>query len=233
MWQNTLEDSERASLPLMTDFQARRTMMVDTQVRPSDVTKFPIIDAMLAVPREEFVPSAKREAAYVDGNLEISADRVMLEPRTLGKMLDALSLQNSDLVLDLGAGYGYSSAVMAHIAQAVVAVESDEAMATEAQSILSDENADNVIVHQGDLNAGAAEHGPYDVIAVQGGVETIPDALLDQLKEGGRIAALFMDGALGEMRVGRKIDGRVNWRLAFNASAPVLAGFETTRDFAL
>jgi protein-L-isoaspartate(D-aspartate) O-methyltransferase len=217
----------------MTDFTARRTMMVDTQVRPSDVTKFPIIEAMLHVPREAFVPRDLREAAYADGNLSLGEGRVLLEPRTLSKMLDALNLQNDDLVLDIGAGLGYSSAVMARIAQAVVAVESDEGLAAEAQTALADTDADNVIVHHGALEAGAAEHGPYDVIAIQGGVADVPQAVLDQLKEGGRIAALFMNGALGELRVGRKIDGTVNWRLSFNASAPMLPEFRSIPDFVL
>lgn len=217
----------------MTDFAARRTIMVDTQVRPSDVTKFPIIDAMLMVPREAFVPRDKREAAYVDGNIELGSGRVMLEPRSLAKMLDALDLQNSDLVLDVAAGLGYSSAVMARIAQAVVALESNETMADDAQTALLENDALNVAVHCGDLAAGAPEHGPYDAMIVQGGIETLPDALADQLKEGGRVAAIFMDGALGEARIGYKIDGVMNWRLAFNASAPRLPGFAKDHAFSL
>ena len=217
----------------MSDFATRRVMMVDTQVRPSDVTKFPIIDAMLSVERENFVPSERREAAYVDGNLALSLGRVLLEPRTLAKMLDALDLQNDELVLDIGSGYGYSAAIIAHIAQAVVALEADEAMVADAQTVLSDAGADSVIMNAGPLEAGVAEHGPYDVITIQGGVEEVPVAIIHQLKEGGRIAALFMAGALGEVRIGRKIDGQMNWRLAFNASAPVLPGFSKARDFAL
>ena len=94
----------------MTDFTARRTMMVDTQVRPSDVTKFPIIDAMLKVAREDFVPVARREAAYLGENISLGEGRVLLEPRTLAKMLDDLGVENDELVLDIGCGYGYSSA---------------------------------------------------------------------------------------------------------------------------
>lgn len=217
----------------MSDFETRRVMMVDTQVRPSDVTKFPIIDAMLSVPRENFVPRDKREAAYVDGNLALGEGRVLLEPRTLAKMLDALDLQGNELVLDIGAGLGYSSAIMARIAEAVVLCEEDDALIEDAQTQLSDAGADNVIVHQGVLAEGVAEHGPYDVIAIQGGVEEVPAAITDQLKDGGRIAALFMSGALGEVRLGHKIDGRINWRRAFNASAPVLSGFQKETAFAL
>lgn len=158
----------------MTDFTARRTMMVDTQVRPSDVTKFPIIDAMLKVAREDFVPVARREAAYLGENISLGEGRVLLEPRTLAKMLDDLGVENDELVLDIGCGYGYSSAVIAHMAEAVVAVEDDEQMAKEAQETLINADIDNVIVHHGPLAEGAQQHGPYDVVIVQGGWLTCP-----------------------------------------------------------
>ena len=136
-------------------------------------------------------------------------------------------------MLDIGAGYGYSTAILARLAEAVVAVEEDEAFAGEAEAALSDTGSDNAAVVTGPLNEGAAKHGPYDVVVVQGAVEEIPAAILDQVKDGGRIAALFMDGALGVCRVGYLVDGSVTWRFAFNASAPVLPGFEKQRDFAL
>lgn len=217
----------------MPDFAARRRMMVDTQVRPSDVTKFPIIDAMLSVPRELFVPDAQREAAYAGENLEMAPGRVLLEPRTLAKMLDALSVAGDELVLDIGCGYGYSAAVVARMAQAVVAVEEDETMLADAQDLLIEAGADNVVLHPGALAEGAAEHGPYDVILVQGGVAHLPDAIADQLKEGGRIACLFMENALGVVRVGYKHDGVLSWRFEFNAGAPVLPGFAPVQAFAL
>lgn len=217
----------------MTNFTARRTMMVDTQVRPSDVTKFPIIDAMLSVKREDFVPSAKREAAYMGENIGLGDGRVVLEPRTLAKMLDALDIQQDELVLDIGAALGYSSAVIGHMAQAVVALEEDADMAHEAEEGLVAAGMDNVIVHTGPLNEGASAHGPYDVILAQGGVSHVPDAILAQLKDGGRMACIFMDGALGEVRIGYKLDGRMNWRRSFNAGAPILVGFEKHDAFQL
>ena len=217
----------------MTDFSARRTMMVDTQVRPSDVTKFPIIEAMLSVPREDFVPASQREAAYMSENIELSGNRVILEPRTLAKMLDVLDIGKDELVLDIGAGYGYSSAVIAHMAQAVVALEEDNAMVEEAKDALVAANADNVVIEHGSLVAGAAEHGPYDVIIIQGGVSHLPQAIISQLKEGGRIACLFMEDALGEVRIGYKMDEHISWRRSFNAGAPVLNGFERHIGFQL
>ena len=217
----------------MTDFTARRVMMVDTQVRPSDVTKFPIIDAMLTVPREQFVPDALRETAYMDGNIDLGDGRVVLEPRSFAKLLDSLSIAPGELVLDLGCGLGYSAAVIAHLAEAVVALEEDPQMAREAEARLGDAGADNVAVVQAVLSEGAPKHGPYDVIILEGAAEQVPASLLAQLKDGGRIGALFMDGALGQVRIGYKTDGVVTWRFAFNASAPVLSGFEKAPAFAL
>ncbi len=217
----------------MTDFAERRRMMVDTQVRPSDVTKYPIIEAMLAVPRESFVPDAQREAAYADQNVELAADRVMLEPRTLAKILDALDIQNDELVLDVGCGLGYSTAVAARVAQMVIGVEEDETLGGDVQSQLSDIGTDNAVVHIGPITEGAAEHGPYDVLMVKGGVEQIPAPLLDQLRDGGRIAAIFMTGALGEVKIGYKTKDQISWRFEFNAGAPVLPGFAKAREFAL
>jgi len=208
-------------------------MMVDTQVRPSDVTKYPIIEAMLSVPREDFVPDDKRESAYADAHADLGGGRVVIDPRSLAKMLDALDVQPDEVVLDLGCGLGYSAAILARLSDAVVAVEEDAALATEAQVRLSEAGVDNAAVIEGELAQGAAKHGPYDAIIIQGGVEHLPEALADQLREGGRIACIFMDGRLGICRIGYKIDGEVSWRYAFNAAAPVLSGFEKRRAFTL
>ena len=217
----------------MSDFAARRLMMVDTQVRPSDVTKFPIIDAMLTVQRELFVPRDKREAAYIGENVDLGDGRVLLEARSLAKMLDALDLQKTDLVLDIGAGLGYSSAVMARMSEAVVALEDTPERIAEAQDALTEAEADNVILQLGHLVEGAAQHGPYDVIVIEGAVEMVPPGLVAQLKEGGRIACIFSDAALGTAKIGYKLNGRVTWRALFNAGAPLLPGFQAARDFAL
>ena len=121
----------------MTDYKTRRKIMVDTQIRPSDVTKFPIIDAFLSVPREKFVPDRKREAAYIGENFQIGQSRIILEPRTLAKLLDALDIHKDELVLDIGSGLGYSSAIISLIAEVVIAVEDDSSLANEAEEILS------------------------------------------------------------------------------------------------
>ena len=217
----------------MIDYVARRTTMVDTQVRPSDVTKLPIIDALLNVRRESFVPDALRDAAYVGEHIDLGDGRVVLDARTFAKMLDALDIQATELVLDIGAGLGYSCAVLGRLAQAVVGVEDDDVRAKEAETLLTEESIDNAVIVTGPLGDGAAAHAPFDVIIVEGAVQSIPATLLDQLAEGGRIAAIFADGSLGVARVGYKIDGDVTWRDIFNGMAPVLPGFEREVSFSL
>lgn len=216
----------------MADYDSRRRMMVDTQVRPSDVTKFPIIEAMLHVPREAFVPPALREAAYVGENLDIGG-RVMLDPRTLAKIIDLIDIQRTDVVLDVACGLGYSTAVLARLAEVVVAVEDDAARADAAQETLAEQGFDNAAVMTGVLAEGAPKSAPYDAILIQGAVEEVPEAILAQLREGGRICAIFAEDGVGVVRAGLKTDGRVSWRYGFNAGAPVLPGFARVRAFAL
>lgn len=216
----------------MADFAKARTMMVDSQVRPNDVTRYPVIEAMLHVAREDFVPDAKRAAAYAGLNLDLGGGRVLLEPRTLAKMLDTLAIGPTDLVLDVGAALGYSAAVIARMAEAVIALDEPE-LAAEAERRLAAAGADNAAVVAGPLTAGATKHAPYDVIVIEGGIEVLPQALADQLKDGGRVAALFQTGGLGVVRIGHKVAGRIDWRDAFNAAAPILPGFAREDSFAL
>ena len=217
----------------MQDFAARRMTMVDTQVRPSDVTKFPIIDAMLRTPRELFVPEALVETAYVGEHLEIAPGRVMLDPRTLAKMLDALDPTDRDLVLHVGCGTGYAAALLGRMAQAVVAVEEDARLAQEAEQVLPRVGAEQVVLHTGALTQGAAQHAPFDAMIIEGGIEVFPDALAAQLREHGRVVALFMSGPLGVVRLGTKQGGQIGWRDIFNGAAPVLPGFMRQPAFSL
>ncbi|MCJ8139439.1 protein-L-isoaspartate O-methyltransferase family protein [Falsirhodobacter halotolerans] len=216
----------------MPHFTTLRTVMVDTQVRPSDVTTYSIIEALLSVPRECYVPDHLRAVAYTGENLPIGPNRVILDPRSFAKLLDALAIRKDELALDIGCGYGYSAAVIAHLADAVIAVEGP-GMAEEAEQRLSRQSVDNAVVLAADLTAGAPKHGPYDVIVIEGAVEDVPPQIVDQLKEGGRIGALFMERNLGVARIGYKVDGAISWRPAFNASAPVMSDFTAPRAFAL
>ena len=183
--------------------------------------------------RQVYVPDTLREAAYVGETLTVGSGRVILEPRTLAKMLDALDIAPSHVALDIGCGLGYGTALLARMADFVVGLEEEPDLAKEAETLLAEQGVHNAAVIQGALADGAAKSGPYDIIITQGAVEDVPPGILDQLREGGRIACIFADGALGTVRIGHKIEGVVTWRYAFNASAPVLNGFEKTENFAL
>jgi protein-L-isoaspartate(D-aspartate) O-methyltransferase len=215
----------------MTDFSARRIVMVDTQVRPSDVTKFPIIAAMLAVPREDYVPITKREAAYMGGNLDLAPGRVMVEARTLAKMLEFMNIQPDDRVLDVACGLGYGTAVIAQLCGTVTGIDEDPGLAAAARAQLSTSGVARAHVLHGGVEVVEAE--TFDAIVIEGGVEEVGDNLLSLLSEGGRIAAIFMQGALGTVKVGTKNGDRIIWRFAFNAAAPVLAAFAAKRVFTL
>lgn len=215
----------------MPDFAAARTAMVDCQIRPSDVTRYPIIAATLAVPREDFVPGDMRSVAYAGDDIALSADRTILAPRTFAKMLDALALTGAELVLDIGCALGYSTAVIAHMSEAVIGLEQDEAYASEAGTALTKIGADNAVIEVGPLGEGAAAHGPYDAMIIQGAVEVLPQTIIDQLRPDGKIVMLKVEGALCYAALGVKGSNGISWRRIFDATAPILPGFAAKPAF--
>ena len=214
----------------MGDFVQKRIAMVDTQVRPSDVTKFPIINAMLKVAREQFIPDKLKSIAYVGDHIVLGRNRVLLDPRIFAKMLDVLEVKSNNLVLVIGCGNGYGVAIISQIAEAVVGVDHPEFCA-EAEDCLMNQEVDNAYIVEGHPNEGDSNHGPYDAIFIEGGIEEVPETLLRQLKDGGRITALFVEGSVGKVMLGVKSGDAIAWRFEFNAMAPVLEGFEKKKKF--
>lgn len=218
----------------MIDFTQARTTMVDTQVRPADVTRYQVIEAMLAIPRELFVPHPLEGVAYAGQHIALEGGRVVMEPRALAKMINALDPAPGELILDVGCGTGYAAALVGRVAGGVVALESLPDLATAAEAALAAAGAETVAVVRGPLDAGWPGQAPYDAILVSGGaVEDIPDSLTAQLREGGRIVALFMEGALGTARLGLATPAGISWRDLFNAHAPLLRDFTRVSAFAL
>lgn len=215
----------------MTNFDAARIVMVDRQVRPADVTRISVIEAMLATPREAFVPRALRELAYVGDPLEIAPGRFLMEPRVFAKMLDAAEITDRDLVLVVGSGRGYGAAVAARVAAAVVALESDEDLSARAEASLLELGVVNTVIETGPLADGQPEAGPFDVILIEGGIEETPRTLLDQLAEGGRLVAPVQTGPVGRCILWRRTDGPASGRPLFDASVAVLPGFDAPREF--
>jgi protein-L-isoaspartate(D-aspartate) O-methyltransferase len=209
----------------MFDSAAARRMMVDCQVRTADVTNPELIEAMLAVPRELFVPSALSARAYLDSDIVIGDGRALLKPMVLAKLIQAAQLSPSDHVLDVACGTGYSSAILAQLAGSVVALEEIAALADLARSTLPAVGAANVTVVTGPLTAGAPASAPYDFILLNGATEVVPETYAGQLKPHGRLACIYSPGPAGKAMLYRLTEGRLVGRPIFDAAAPILPGF--------
>jgi len=216
---------------LVTDMTTARNSMIESQLRPNRVNDERIIAAMRTVKREDFVPKEKRSVAYVDETLEVAGGRFLMEPRVFARMLVSADVQSSDLVLDIGCASGYSAAVLAGLADAVVALESDEILADAAEETLTSSDAVNVAVIKGKLNEGVAKQGPYDVIFIAGAVTDVPPLLTDQLKDGGRLLCVLMDGTVGRAHMITRDGDSVSGQNLFDAHAEILPGFEAQEGF--
>ena len=218
------------------DFAQYRTKMVDSQLRTTDVTDIDILDAMGSVPRELFVDENRRALAYIDEDVRLSgaaagSARYLMEPSPFAKLLQLAAIRKGDRVLDVGAGTGYSAAILAKLAASVVALESDEHLAAEAKKVLASLGFDTVSVICAPLAAGHAAGAPYDVIVVEGSVDRLPEALHAQLAEGGRLVVVEGRGNAGHARLHIKRDGLVTGRNAFNAAIKSLPEFDLAPSF--
>ncbi len=215
----------------MADYATQRFNMVECQVRTNDVTDTRIHAAMLDVPRERFVPAARRAFAYADVPVEIAPGRFLLDPRTFGKLVQLAALKAGDRVLDVACGTGYSTAVLARIAKSVVGLEQDADLVRLASDLVPASGAANAVIAQGGLTEGAKGKAPFDVIVIEGAVESVPDSLLAQLAEGGRLVAIVNEGGQGRARLYVRDKGSVGSRMDFDASVPLLAGFRKVVGF--
>ncbi len=214
-------------------FEALRVKMVDGQLRTTDVTSHPVLDAFLSVPREQFVPAGKKDIAYLDTDIDLGNGRYLMEASPLAKLIQLAEIKSTDTVLVVGCGTGYGAAILGRIAAKVVAVESDAALSAAAKANLAALVAANVEVAAGDLKAGAAAKGPFNVILIEGAVDSVPASLLEQLADGGRLAAVEGEGLSGVARVHIKSGKTVSARRGFNLSVKPLPGFKAEPVFAL
>lgn len=219
----------------MTDSATQRTNMVESQIRPSDVTDRRILRAMQLIARERYVPSELAQLAYMDdqvplnGTGGLATTRRLISPRTLAKLLQAADIEEGDAVLDVGAGRGYGAAILAQLARTVIALECDQDLAAAARSALAAQP--KVTVVTGQLPAGSTSHGPFNVIVLEGAVFEPPVGLLTQLAPGGRLVGVIQDGAIGRAALWRNTGGHCGRKDLFEASVTALPGFERKLSF--
>ncbi|WP_099867716.1 protein-L-isoaspartate O-methyltransferase family protein [Pararhizobium haloflavum] len=222
---------------MTTDFKTARARMVDNQIRTMDVTSHPVLDAFGDVPREAFVPEHLRDLAYIDEDIQIAPAgesapaRYVMEPAPLAKLVQLADIRASDVVLEIGCGTGYGSAILSQLASSVVALESDAALAAKAGETLSELGCDNVVVVQGPLAEGYADEAPYDAIVFSGAVEYVPQVILDQLREGGRLVVVEGAGNASRAKLYLRDGETTSPRAIFNTAVRMLPGFELSKEF--
>ena len=206
------------------DYAAARQAMVDSQLRPQGVNDPAVIAAMSAVPREKYVPEDQKLLAYVDRAVPLEEGRALPQPAVLGLLLTALATIRGERALVIGAGTGYSAAVLAEMGLEVTAVESSPALAAIARQ-------NGAIVVDGPLNEGSANGAPYDLILVDGAIEHIPDALIEQLADGGRMGGAIIEKGITRLFIGRRAGGGFGFHPISDAATPALPGFARPKAF--
>lgn len=209
-----------------TQFAEMRQNMVDSQLRTNGVIEPWIIIAMGATPRENFLPSEKAAFAYLDRAVALGNGRMLNPPLANGQMLQAANVTPLDTVLVIGAGPGYLAALLTGHAAKIVAVEDDAGLAAQLKA-----HAPAATLVEGPLTAGAPDHGPYSLILIDGAVEQLPDAIVDQLAEGGRIVTGLIEGTVHRLAIGTKHGGRVALRNLADLEVAALPGFERAKEF--
>lgn len=215
----------------MIDFEAARVKMVESQIRTTDVTSHSVLRAFLSVPREAFVPEKLRALAYADADIQLAPGRYLMDASPLAKLLQAAAITKDDRVLDVGAGSGYVAALLSQLAGPVTALESDAGLIEDARKNLASFDCPNVEIVSGDLATGHASAAPYDLIFIEGAVEEVPSALLDQLAEGGRLVAVVGYGNSAQAKILIREHGAISESSRFNLSVKPLPGFAKAREF--
>ncbi|UCH74966.1 MAG: protein-L-isoaspartate O-methyltransferase [Rhodospirillales bacterium] len=213
------------------DFGNARRNMIESQLRANRIIDEALLEVMAEVPRERFVPEALQGIAYVDEDLAIGGGRHFMEPLVLASLIQAAEVRPTDVVLDVASGAGYGAVVLARLAVTVFALESDATLAARAAELYAEFAPDNVVSIEGPLGEGCTEHAPFDVIVIEAGVERVPDAILNQLGDGGRLVAVIEENGVGRVMLIRKIGEHFSRRPIRDANIPLLEAFRRPPEF--
>jgi protein-L-isoaspartate(D-aspartate) O-methyltransferase len=214
------------------DFARARDFMVESQVRPSDVTDTRIVQAMRTLPRERFVPAAKRTIAYGDLEVEVADGRTLMRPRDLAKLIMNLAPQSGERALEIAGATGYGAAVLAACCHEVITLDPNPDLSFAAQAALESAGITNAKTVSTAAVDGWKDEAPYDVILLNGSAEIVPEAWLQQLAPGGRLGVIVRDGAAGAARIYTRADNASAYRTAFDAAPPVAPGLAKPPAFA-
>lgn len=215
----------------MTDFSVARRNMVESQLKPNKVTDERLIAVMSAMPREIFLSQGLRGVAYVDEEVPVAPGRFLMEPAIFARMVQEAKIGPKDIVLEIGCGAGYSTAVLARLAASVIAVEADANLAQQAARNLAAAGVDNAVVVEAPLAEGYSRQAPYQVVFVTGAIAKAPQRVVDQIAEGGRLIAVERDGTGSCAVLYGRSGGIVGRRTLFDANVPLLPGFAAPSGF--
>ena len=213
------------------DYAQAREIMVDSQIRPNDVTDPRIVAAFMRTPREVFVPNSRKSVAYAELEIETSPGRALWAARDTAKLIKMADIKASDVVLVVGAGAGYEAALISHLADTVIALDETAALVDQMSQRFAAVGIDRAAPVEGPLEKGLPEQAPFDVIYVAGMIETLPEAWAGQLREGGRLAAVVADGSIGRGKVFTKAGTTLSAREGFDACPPRFTAFDRKPSF--
>jgi protein-L-isoaspartate(D-aspartate) O-methyltransferase len=215
----------------MFDATTARRLMVDGQIRTADVTDAALLDAMLTVPREQFLPPSLAPLAYLDADIPVGKGRALLRPMVLAKLLQAAAVRPGERLLDVGCATGYAAAILARLGASVVTLEDDSDLATAAKAALAAVGATNIELVVGPLTAGWPAGGPYDGILLNGAAEVVPEAFAGQLKPEGWLIGVGGRSPAWKGMIYRVSEGSLVGRPLFDAAATLLPGFKAPPSF--
>ena len=215
------------------DFKIARKNMVENQIRANKVTSLNIINAFLDVPREKFVPDALQEISYVDEDIQLSRNRFMMKPMILARLFQSLNLKGNENILHVGSNSGYGSAILSRMCSSVISLESDKKLFETSIHTFSNMGFDNVVPLHGSMENGVEKEAPFDIIFIEGSIETEPKSLFSQLNENGKLIAIIrpVNIKIGKAKLFFKISNEIGLENLFDAQVSKLSIFKSKTKF--